>query len=280
MPISLNPRPDPSYAANLALTNGETLVTRELGRVTTPYREAERFLAYVAAVLSQAETAARAVSAIPTFFDIDSAVGEQLTFLGKRLGFPRCHCVCDATPVYGIACDTPTPGPPIAGMCDDATFRGCGGTSDYCFGDDDVYRAHLVARRYQFLGLYDLESLGAALRAVWGPSAWVPDARGGRVVIAPGRALTAAELTRFSVTLRALPIAPTMEIAVHYGPDPIAGIGTGWGGMCDSVILCPTVVDPYSCGDPPPDPVYGIEGLDTDPIVAGMGDIGTFAACL
>lgn len=256
-----------------------SLTSAELGRLTTPYREAERFVSYVRAVLQQVETAINATRAIPDAFDIDTAVGEQLTFIGKRLGFPRCHCVCDATPVYGVMCSGGTPGPPIAGMCEDANFRGCGGVSDYCFGDDEAYRAHLVARRYQFLGLYDLKSLGESLRAVWGSSAWVPEARSGRVVVAPGKDLSAAELRRFSVTLRVLPIAPTMEIAVHYGPAPVAGIGTGWGGMCGSVILCPTVVDPYSCGDPPPDPVYGIEGLDTDPIVAGMGDIGTFAGC-
>ncbi|MBY0252866.1 MAG: DUF2612 domain-containing protein [Methylobacterium organophilum] len=75
--------------SSLIATNGETLVSRELGRVTTPYREAERFLAYVRGVLEQVQAVTRAVSAIPTFFDIDNAVGEQLTLVGKRLGFRR-----------------------------------------------------------------------------------------------------------------------------------------------------------------------------------------------
>jgi hypothetical protein len=267
--------------SSLLATNGETLVSRELGRVTTPYREAERFLAYVRGVLEQAQAATRAISAIPTFFDIYNSVGEQLTFIGKRLGFPRCHCICDATPVLGIACDDAMPGPPIAGLCDDAVFRGCGGVSDLCLNDDEVYRAHLVARRYQFLGLYDIASLGASLRAIWGATAWVPLAARGQVVIAPGRDLTAAEQMRFAISLRVLPIAPTMEIAVHYGPDPIAGVGTGWGGMCDSVILCPTVVDPYACGEPPAQLFYGIEGPDDGPVVAGMDDgEATFAGCV
>lgn len=266
--------------SGLADAAGGSRVLDLLGKVTTPYREAERFLAYLTAVLSQVDAAAKAIERIPDFFDIDTAQGEQLTFIGKRLGFPRCHCVCDATPVYGIACDDPVPGPPIAGLCDEAVFRGCGGSSSYCLYDDDAYRGHLVARRYQMLGLYDIESLGASLRAVWGSTAWVPLARRGQVVVAPGRLLTEAEQRRFSITLRALPIAPTMEIAVHYGTAPVAGIGTGWGGSCGSDLLCPTVVDPYSCGDPPSQLFYGIEGSDTDPVVAGLGDDdAVFAAC-
>lgn len=264
----------------LTTTNGESLVSRELGRITTPYREAERFLAYLRAVLEQVQSANRAIAAIPTYFDIDTAIGEPLTLIGKRLGFPRCHCVCDATPVYGIACDNAESGPIIAGMCDDAVFRGCGGVSDLCLNDDDVYRAHLVARRYQMLGLYDIESLASALRAIWGTTAWVPLARRGQVVIAPGRDLTVAEQRRFSISLRALPVAPTMDIAVHYGSALISGIGAGWGGMCESDMLCPVPVDPYSCGDQPDHLFYGIEGPDDGPVVAGMGDENaTFAAC-
>lgn len=265
----------------LDATNGETLVARELGRVITQYREAEHFLAYLFAVLSQVEEAARTAALLPSFFDIDTAVGEQLTFIGKRLGFPRCHCVCDAIPVFGFACEDAIPGPPIAGFCEESVWRNCGGVSDLCISDDDVYRAHLVARRYQFLGLYDIDSLTASLRALWGPTAWSPRAERGQVVIAPGRDLTAAEQQRFSITLRVLPIAPTMEIAVHYGALPVFGFGTGWAGLCDGSWFCPVVVDPYSCGDPPPAPLFGFENLDNADIVAGFGDdASTWAACL
>jgi hypothetical protein len=268
----------------LDATNGEALVSRQLGRVTTPYREAEKFMAYLAAVLTQIQTAARAASEIPTFFDIDNAVGEQLTFLGKRLGFPRCHCVCDAQPVFGFACDdgsTP-PGPPIVDFCsDEGVWRGCGGVSDLCLGEDEIYRAHLVARRYQMLGLFDIESLGTSLRAIWGSTAWVPEAKGGTVVIAPGRNLTAGEQTRLMVTLRALPIAPSIDIAIHYGARPIFGFGTGWADICSGDFLCPVVIDPYACGDVPAANIFGFEGLDTDPVTVEIGDpFGTWAECL
>lgn len=270
--------------SSLLATNGETLVSREQGKVATQYREAERFRAYLTAVLTQVQDAARAAAAIPTFFDINTAVGEQLTFLGKRLGFPRCHCVCDAQPVFGFVCEgEPTPpGPPIVDFCSPiGVWRGCGGVSDHCLGDDEVYRAHLVSRRYQMLGLYDLESLGASLRAVWGPTAWVPEAKGGTVVVAPGRDLSAEENLRFSVTLRALPIAPSMDIAVHYGSRPIFGFGEGWADICTGDFLCPVYVDPYACGDVPAANVFGFEGLDTDPVTVEFGDpFGVWADCL
>lgn len=300
-------------------SDGE-LVEIELGRLATQYRESIHLKGYIAAILHQVEIAAQATCAIPDWFDIATALGEQLTFLGRRMGFPRCHCVCDASPVYGIVCDGPYVGPPIAGLCDDASLRGCGGTSDLCIGDDEVYRAHLLARRYQMLGLYDIQSLGEALRHLWGPTAWVPDAKLGRVVIAPGRDLTPEEERRFRVSLRVLPIVPTMEIAVHYGSEPIAGIGTGWAGPCSSLpsspvygincgaqtnyvvaglcstatlagcepfgegghLLCPVVVDPYACDDEPTIGVYGIDcGSDEGPFIAGLGDDNaTLASCL
>lgn len=261
-------------------------VAEAIGKVRTQYREAERMLAYFAAVLSQIDDAINATTAIPSFFDLDTAVGDQLTKLGKRLGFPRCHCVCDATPLVGFACSTPLPGPPVVGFCGEGTWRGCGGVSSLCISDDEAYRGHLKARRYQMLGLYDLPSLGAALRSIWGPTAWIPQAQAGRVVLAPGRDLTPAEAQRFSITLRVLPIAPTMEIAAHFGAAPIAGFGVGWAGFCtpgSAAVgnwLCPAVIDPYGCETPAQKAVIGFEALDTDTASVGFGEANsTWLAC-
>lgn len=243
------------------------LVGRELGRIATQYREAEYLRGYMQAVLGQVEEAALAICAIPSFFDINTAVGEQLTFLGKRMGFPRCHCVCDPSPVIGVACaDTPSLFP-IGGFCDGSTWLECEGVAELCLVDDEVYRAHLFARRYQMLGLFDIESLGAALKAVWGPTAWVPQAKNGKVVVAPGRDLTTAEAQRLLVTLRAIPVAPGIGIAMHFGAAPIAGFGEGWAGFCDAV---------------PQDPVFGVACADTPsarPIVGFCQD-GTWVNCL
>ncbi|TNC14930.1 DUF2612 domain-containing protein [Methylobacterium terricola] len=238
------------------------LVAVELGRIATQYREAEHLRGYMTAALSQVEEIARVTCAIPDYFDIRTAVGEQLTFLGKRMGFPRCHCVCDSRPVVGFACETQTTPYAIVGFCEDSTWLGCDGYAEICLSDDEVYRAHLYARRYQMLGLFDLQSLGAAVRAVWGNAAWIPQAGAGRVVLAPGRDLTTAETQRLSVTLRALPIAPGVGIAMHYGPAPIAGFGAGWAGFCDSVP--DQIVVGFDCADEPSQRPIG--GFCTDAV--------------
>lgn len=227
-----------------------SLVESELGKKATQYREAERLIGYMRAVLGQIEVAARAIHAIPDAFDIDSSVGDQLTLIGKRMGFSRCHCVCDATPLYGFVCDDAPSLIPLVGPCEEGSWLGCDGVTDLCISDDEVFRAHLYARRYQMLGLFDIDSLTTALRTIWGPTAWVPEASRGLVTIAPGRALTAAEAQRLSITARVLPIAPGMSLGVHLGSSPILGFGEGWAGPCETppgVMLCPTILDPYAC---------------------------------
>lgn len=287
------------------------MVELQLGRVATQYREAARFKGYLAAIISQAEAAARAACAVPSYFDLLTAGGEQLTYVGKRMGFLRCHCVCEVSPVFGFACEGSQSDLPIVGFCEDGSWRGCGGVSDLCLYDDEVYRSHLLARRYQLLGLYDIESVGAALRLVWGERANIISAGRGRVAIAPGRYLTSEEQRRVSVTLRVLPIAPTMEIGVQFGTAPIAGFGAGWAGLCSGLPgtpvagfecadpgpytvsgfcdpdqtwagcepaitaghwLCPTVIDPYACEGGEP-ALAGFDcGSDDGPVLAGFGD--------
>ena len=150
------------------------LVEIEIDRIATQYREAQRLIGYMRAVFGEVEDAARAGCAIPENFDILNAVGEQLTFIGKRMGFPRCHCICVPTPVLGFSCEGVDEPIPIAGACEEATWLSChdGGAGDLCIYDDEAYRAHLLARRYQMLGLFDWASLREAIQTVWGASSF------------------------------------------------------------------------------------------------------------
>lgn len=225
------------------------LVETEIDRIATQYREANRLIGYMRAVLGEVEDAARAACAIPNYFDLLSAVGEQLTFIGKRMGFPRCHCICAPTPVLGFSCEGVDEPIPIAGACEEATWLAChdSGAGDLCIYDDEAYRAHLMARRYQMLGLFDWASLRAAIQTVWGATAWIVDTKPGRIVIAPGRLLSKAERDRLPVTLRILPIAPGVDPLMWLG-GPVLGFGTGWAGACvGGEMLCPIKIDPYAC---------------------------------
>lgn len=226
------------------------LVEIEIDRIATQYREANRLIGYMRAVLGEIEDAARAVCAIPDHFEITTAVGEQLTFIGKRMGFPRCHCICVPTPVLGFECEGVEQTIEIAGACEEATWLAChdGGAGDLCIYDDDAYRAHLLARRYQMLGLFDWSSLRAAIQTVWSDTAWIVDTKPGKVVISPGRHLSTAERRRLPVTLRIMPIAPGIEVLMWLGSKNVVGFGTGWAGACmGAEMLCPIRIDPYAC---------------------------------
>ena len=227
------------------------LVEEEINKVATEYREATKFLGMIRAFLAQSEDSAIKHSAVPSFFDIDSAVGDQLTILGKQLGFQRCHCVCEAPKVFGFKCGPFASSDRIAGFCEPgSTWAGCPplGASEVCITDDEVFRGFVKARRYQVLGLYDIASLQAAARHIWGSGASVVSSRVGRVTLAPGRSLTDFEMTLVPVAFRVLPIAPGIKGTVHYGTGPIFGFGEGWGGFCASAeFICPADPHTYSC---------------------------------
>lgn len=212
------------------------LTEAAVGRILTQYRESPNLLDLVRAVLRQAEEAVIATCAVPSFFDIESAVGDQLTLLGKRMGFPRCHCICDVQPVFGFECDGFPNNYQIVGFCDqNGNWADCGpfGTSEVCIRDDETYRRFLFARRYQMRALFDMRSLTLAARHLFGSQAIVISSGLGRVVIAPGRPLTAGEMSLLQVFPRVLPVAPGIRIRFHFGPTRVFGFGEGWGGFCE-----------------------------------------------
>jgi|GEM_PF-1489398 len=226
------------------------LVEEEIAKVVTQYREAWNFLAWSRVALGESEQWILATCAIPSFFDLDTAAGGQLTFLGKVLGWPRCHCVCDAAPVYGFACAGSATTIQIVGPCEEGTWIDCNdvGAGQICIDDDEIYRRMLKARRYQFLGLYDIESLQSAAIELWGANASILDSGGGEVVVSTGRYFTAFELRVLPLFFRVLPIAPGIRARVDIGEGLIAGFGSGWGGACDgSRIACPTDPHTYDC---------------------------------
>jgi hypothetical protein len=98
------------------------------------------------------------------------------------------------------------------------------------------------------LGLYDLASLQAAIRHVWGDQAVVAHAGLGEVVLAPGRGLLTRELRELPLAMRVMPVAPGIKALVHLGEGPVFGFGSGWAGLCeDGEWLCPVDPHTYDC---------------------------------
>lgn len=217
------------------IVEGE-LVEQRIDRVLTQYRESPKLLHLIRTHLRQVEEAAIAVDSIPSFFEIETAVGDQLTLIGRRLGWPRCHCVCDVQPVFGFACEGVPADYPLAGFCDEnSTWADCNafGLSEICITDDETYRRFVKVRRYQMLRLFDLASLTAAVQTFWGGTATVLDAGHGRAVVAPGRALTEAEEKLLQLYPRVMPIAPGVVLRFHFGGTDVFGFGSGWGEFCE-----------------------------------------------
>ncbi len=220
----------------MSCVDQETFVEDGINKVLTQYRESANLLHVIRTYLRQVWHASQSICDLPAAFNLDTATGDQLTILGKLMGFPRCHCVCDVQPVFGFACDVAVPGSrPIVGFCEGGVFLDCAtdGISEICITDDEVYRGLLIARSFQMQSRYSWNDLNTALQAILGPQARVMDAGHSQVILAPLRVLTDLETALLQVIPRVLPIAPGISTRWHFGASDPFGFGEGWGGFCD-----------------------------------------------
>lgn len=233
------------------------LTDERMDRVLTQYRESPNLLGLIRNYLEIIEELHLQVCDLPSNFDIDTAVGDQLTILGKRLGFPRTHSVCNPQPVHGFD-DGVTPsrfnltgfGEPAANWIDDAEFY----QSNITITNDETYRRFLKVRRYQMFQLYDLESVDNCVKILWGEQAVVAKATLGRVVIAPQRDLTSEEEALKKIYPRVIPVAPGLDIRFHFKVGNMSGFGEGFDGFYEtegdektSYMLNIEDVRPYEC---------------------------------
>lgn len=212
----------------------ELRVEERINRVLTQYRESPNMLSVLRTDLGQIAEVSQSLCTMLDYFDLTTAVGDQLTILGKRLGWPRCHCVClDTQPKFGFNCGGVQN---MFGFCEGGVWANCdaSGIGELCITDDELYRRFLQVRRYQVRKLWDYASLLASVRILWGEQATVWTMGQARVVIVPGRALTTAEQALMQLAMRVLPIAPGIMPFVSYAQGKIFGFGTGWGGFCDN----------------------------------------------
>lgn len=212
------------------------LVNQRIDRILTQYRESPKLIHLIKTYLRQVEIVHQEVCDLPSKFDIDIAMGDQLTLLGKRLGWPRCHCVCDVQPVFGFECEGINENYPIAGFCDESvTWEECGifGLGNICINDDELYRKFLKVRTYQMKALFDIESLETSMEILFGSNSKVLDGGHGRVVVAPGRDLSDVEIALLQLYPRVLPVTPGIQIRFHFSNPEVFGFGEGWQGFCE-----------------------------------------------
>lgn len=220
----------------MTCVDGDVFVEERVDRVLTQYRESPKLLHMIRTYVRHVAQAATAVCDLPEYFNLDTATGDQLTIIGKWMGFPRCHCICDVQPVFGFPCeDTTIADRQIVGLCESGSWLSCtsDGVSEICIEDDEFYRVLLKARSYQMQAKYGWDDLTTAVQEIFGTDAKIMDAGHGQVVIAPFRALSLLEEAALQVIPRALPIAPGISTRWHFGTFEIFGFGEGWGGFCE-----------------------------------------------
>ena len=72
----------------------ESLVEGRIDRLLTQYRESPNLIGMIRTYIEQAAELTEEIETLFDHFDIDTATGDQLTILGKALGWPRCHWHC------------------------------------------------------------------------------------------------------------------------------------------------------------------------------------------
>lgn len=83
----------------------DVLVENAIDQVLTQYRESPNLLALARSLLHPPADTAKLVCEILDRFDIETATADQLTIIGKWLGWPRCHCAGRRRTVFGFACE-------------------------------------------------------------------------------------------------------------------------------------------------------------------------------
>lgn len=187
-----------------------------LNRVLTQYRESPNLLGMISVYTKQACLAEDEIKAIPSKFDIDTAVGDQLTIIGRWLGFPRCHNVPAPVPVFGFECDGQSFPYNIGGFCENALWLGCPDVASFevCINEDDLYRRFLYVRRYQLLGMNDYRTFSLCINVLFGSDATFSQV--GRIItVNTGRSLTAIESDFIQVFTRVLPRAVSASVTIQ-----------------------------------------------------------------
>jgi hypothetical protein len=207
----------------------------KIDKIKTQFRESRNLIYLARAYVGLAASACQEAAGLLDHFDIDTAVGDQLTILGKALGWPRCHCAGQRRPVFGFACETECgpPTQPIGGFCE--AEWDCGGPEyvDFCFTDDELYRGFLKARIVTVWGDYSRAGMTRAARAVFGDDAVIYRESEGVIGIAAGRLMTATEISIAHLYEQVLPVPPGFRLDLYHSNGRPFGFGDGWGGFCD-----------------------------------------------
>jgi len=212
-------------------------VDKEIENIATQYRESPNLLALIRVYLDQLVDVFEKTCAIPDFFDIDSSTGDQLTIIGKWLGWPREHCAGRKLPIFGFTCNPPqcsNRSKIITGFCEAGIWE-CDsnpGFGDYVFTDDELYRRFLKSMIIKLDKDYRRPALIEAAGELFGSNASIYHERPGHVYVDTGRLLTNEEISIAHLYQNVLPIPPGVAVRIYESDALPFGFGQRWGGLC------------------------------------------------
>lgn len=215
--------------------DADTLAEAQIDKLATQYRESNNLIGITRGYVHQVATVENTACSMLDNFDIDDAVGDQLTILGKVLGWPRVHCAGRRKAVFGFECDNECGPPtvPVGGFCE--AEWACDGDPDFVeftFTDDEMYRGFLKSRAITLAGEYRRDSLTEAARAMFGDLAVIWKREAGVVHLATGRLLSDTEISISHLYRQVLPVPPGIALELWHSRGAPFGFGHGWGGMC------------------------------------------------
>jgi len=210
-------------------------VDDHLSQVITQYRESHNLLGLIRIYLQEVKNAQNALCEIPDFFDIDTATGDQLTILGKVLGFPRAQCKGQKVSKFGFSSQTTiysNRSIPVAGFSE-GYWQGSKSRNygSYILDSDDLYRSFLKSRIISLDNRVEREWLAIATQELWGGNAGVLDSGVGYVSVFTGRLLTNEEISISHLYEEVLPISLGVKLKIYESEGLPFGFGCGWGGF-------------------------------------------------
>lgn len=226
----------------------DELVNLSIEKFITQYREADKLKGLATTYLRASEEAVHSLCFIPSFFDIETAVCDQLTILGKILGFPRYQCKGLRKPRFALGyCN------PLTYVCACPTCNECEVEPEqgFCFGymgdvydpfeftcnDDELYRRFLLCRILQRNKKFKKDVLLQALKLLFDvEDPIILESARGRVKVSINRPLTAFEKKTWHMYRSVLPVGLGVrtEILLSNSSARPFGLGAGWGQFCSS----------------------------------------------
>jgi Protein of unknown function (DUF2612) len=221
-------------------------VTQEIDKIITQYREAYKFKALTKNHLKQIEEAAVYACGISQYFNIETAECDQLTMLGRLLGFSRFQCKGLQRPRFKWSTCNPLAALCVCSACDECAYeQGTGWCEGYwgdiydpfefTCGDDELYRRFLFCRIIQRGKKFTKGNLVKALNLLYDTDeAMVISSQGGVIRVAICRPLTQFERRAWHMYRAVLPVGLGVrtEILDQKTTAKPFGFGTGWGEWC------------------------------------------------